>query len=103
MPLTANTPKPMLIVKGKPILEHIVLQLRQDGFRNIVISVNYLSECITNYFNDGHDFGVNITYIHENKPLELLVPFMILLLILEENQLSSQMPIFFQESHIWIC
>ena len=69
MPLTANTPKPMLIVKGKPILEHIVLQLRQDGFRNIVISVNYLSECITNYFNDGHDFGVNITYIHENKPL----------------------------------
>ena len=46
-----------------------MLQLRQDGFRNIVISVNYLSECITNYFNDGHDFGVNITYIHENKPL----------------------------------
>ena len=39
MPLTANTPKPMLIVKGKPMLEHILLQLKQDGFKNIVISV----------------------------------------------------------------
>jgi len=69
MPLTANIPKPMLLVKGKPMLEHILLQLKQEGLKIILISVKYLCEFITSYFRDGQDYSLNITYIHENQPL----------------------------------
>lgn len=67
--LTKNTPKPMLIVKGKPILEHIILRLYQDGFKNLYISTHFLSEKIINYFEDGKKWGVNINYLHEEVPL----------------------------------
>ncbi|CAE06965.1 nucleotidyltransferase family protein [Parasynechococcus marenigrum] len=69
MPLTANTPKPMLPVHGKPMLEHILDRLREDGFKNVIISVNYLSERITSYFQDGSKFDMNISYLYEDKPL----------------------------------
>ena len=69
MPLTANMPKPMLPVQGKPMLEHILNRLREDGFKNITISVNYLSESITSYFQDGSSFDLKISYLYEDKPL----------------------------------
>lgn len=69
MPLTEKTPKPMLLIKGKPILEYIIDKAKSNGFINILISVNYLSEKIIEYFGNGQDFGVNITYMHEEKPL----------------------------------
>lgn len=69
MPLTKTTPKPMLPVKGKPMLEHIILNAKAEGFVNIAISVNYLAEKIIEYFGDGTNFGVNISYIKEDKPL----------------------------------
>lgn len=69
MPLTANTPKPMLPVQGKPMLEHILDRLREDGFKNVTISVNYLSESITSYFQDGSNFDMNISYLYEDQPL----------------------------------
>ena len=69
MPLTEKTPKPMLLIKGKPILEYIIDKAKSNGFINILISVNYLSEKIIEYFEDGRKFGVNITYMHEEKPL----------------------------------
>lgn len=65
--LTKNTPKPMLLVGGKPILETIVLNFKDQGFFNFTICVNYLSEQILNYFKDGSKFGVNIDYIIEDK------------------------------------
>lgn len=68
-PLTDDVPKPMLKVGGKPILEIIIEQFRQKGYRNIYISVNYKSDIIKNYFRDGKDFGVNIFYIEETKRL----------------------------------
>ena len=67
--LTQNCPKPMLPINGKPILEHIILKLKINGFVNIKISVNYLKDQIINYFKDGKKFGVNIKYIIENKAL----------------------------------
>lgn len=67
--LTKNTPKPMLKVEGKPILEHIILQLFQHGFGNIYISTHFLSEKIINYFQDGKKWGVNIKYLKEEVPL----------------------------------
>lgn len=72
MPLTENTPKPMLHVGDKPILEHNIDRLIRYGVKNIYISVNYLADNITSYFKDGSDKGVNISYIHEDKPLGTL-------------------------------
>lgn len=68
-PLTEDTPKPLLQVGGKPILETIIENFAKYGFKDIIISVNYKSEKIIEHFKDGSDFGVNIEYIHENKRL----------------------------------
>jgi dTDP-glucose pyrophosphorylase len=67
--LTATCPKPMLPVGKKPILELILENLATHGFATFHISVNYLSEKITQYFGDGSHMGVRISYIHEKMPL----------------------------------
>lgn len=66
-PLTNDTPKPMLHVGGKPILQTIVETFASYGYINIIMCVNYKSQIIQNYFEDGHKFGVNIEYILEEK------------------------------------
>ena len=66
-PLTEKTPKPMLKVGDKPLLETILLNFKKYGFTNILLSVSYKSEIIENYFGDGSKFGVHIEYIHEEK------------------------------------
>jgi len=68
-PFTENVPKSMLKVGNKPILETIIEQFKNYGFKNILISVNYKAEIIENYFRDGKDFGVSIKYIKETKRL----------------------------------
>jgi len=67
MPLTNNTPKPMLKVGNKPILETIIKGFRDSGFFNIVMCIGYKSDVIKEYFQDGSEFGVKIDYIVENK------------------------------------
>jgi dTDP-glucose pyrophosphorylase len=69
MPLTENCPKPMLPVRGKPILEHLVCNLRDAGIKHVSISTHYLRESIVRHFQDGRDFGVNIEYVDEERPL----------------------------------
>lgn len=66
-PLTDDIPKPLLKVGDKPILETIIDNFSKHGFRNFILSVNYKSEMIEDYFGDGNRFGVNIEYVHENK------------------------------------
>jgi|SaaInlV_110m_DNA_1040235.scaffolds.fasta_scaffold10308_2 dTDP-glucose pyrophosphorylase len=66
-PLTDETPKPLLKVGDKPILEIIVENFSKQGFSDFIFSVNYKSEMIEEYFGDGKKFGVNIQYIHEPK------------------------------------
>lgn len=68
-PLTDTTPKPMLHVGNKPILETIIENFTKYGYTDIVLSVSYKSHMIEEYFGDGANFGVNIEYIHENKRL----------------------------------
>lgn len=68
-PLTNHIPKPLLKVGKKPILENILYNLAQAGFQNFFIATNYKAEMIREYFNDGHEWGVNIMYINETKPL----------------------------------
>jgi dTDP-glucose pyrophosphorylase len=66
-PLTENTPKPMLKVGNKPILQTIVEKFSEYGYTNIVMCVNYKSYVIQDYFGDGKKFGVNIEYILEKQ------------------------------------
>ena len=66
-PLTETIPKPMLKVGNKPILQTIIEQFRNYGFKNFIFCVNYKNEIIKEYFNDGSKFGVNIEYILEEK------------------------------------
>lgn len=72
MPLTENTPKPMLHVGDKPIMEHNIDRLVKYGIKNVYISVNYLANKIEDYFQDGSDKGISIKYVHEDKPLGTL-------------------------------
>ncbi|RAK00734.1 nucleotidyltransferase family protein [Aliidiomarina maris] len=68
-PLTNITPKPMLNVGGKPVLETLILRLKRHGFVNFHISTHYLPEVIHQHFGDGQQFGVSIQYVHEESPL----------------------------------
>ncbi len=66
-PLTDKIPKPLLKVGNKPILEIIIDNFIDSGFHRFLLSVNYKSEMIEDYFGDGTKFGVEISYIHEKK------------------------------------
>lgn len=66
-PLTDTTPKPMLKVGNKPILQTIVEKFAEYGFVNIVMCVNYKSHIIQDYFGDGSQYGVNIEYVLEEQ------------------------------------
>lgn len=59
----------MLKVGQDPILYHIINNFKQYGYNNILISVNYKSEIIENYFQNGYAYGVKIEYIKEKKRL----------------------------------
>ncbi len=67
--LTQHTPKPMLKVAGRPILERIILRLQSHGFHQIYLAVNHLSHMIEEYFGDGTTCGCQIRYLRESKPL----------------------------------
>jgi mannose-1-phosphate guanylyltransferase/phosphomannomutase len=60
-PLTSNTPKPMMTLANKPMMEHIVNLLVLHGFDDIVVTVAFLANQIRDYFGDGSDFGVTMT------------------------------------------
>ena len=68
-PLTETVPKPMLCVAGRPILERLVLLLVGHGFRRIFLAVNYLADVIEGYFGDGGEYGCEIRYLREERPL----------------------------------
>lgn len=68
-PLTDNCPKPMLKIGNKPMLETLLNSFKSYGFYKFYISTHYLPEIIVDYFGDGSQFGVEITYVHEETPL----------------------------------
>lgn len=71
-PLTDETPKPLLKVQDKPIIEYNIDQLSRYGINNIYITVKYLGDQILRYFGDGSERGINFQYIKEDKPLGTL-------------------------------
>lgn len=68
-PLTIDTPKPMLPVGGRPLLERIIGQFREAGIADIKISTNYRAEQIEGHFGDGSGHDVRIRYLCEDQPL----------------------------------
>lgn len=68
-PLTCNRAKPMIPVVNKPVIEHAIDLLIKHGIKDIIISLFYLPENIQNYFGDGSDWDVNITYSVEETPM----------------------------------
>jgi len=68
-PLTNNTPKPLLKLGDKAILEIIIDGFISQGFHNFFISTHFLAQQIENYFGDGSRMGVSIEYVHEDEPL----------------------------------
>ena len=68
-PQTANCPKPLLRVSGKPILEHIIERAKKEGFSNFVLAIHHLGHMIEDYFGNGARFGVTIEYLREEIPL----------------------------------
>lgn len=68
-PLTLDTPKPMLKVGPRPLLETIVLTFADQGFRRFQLSTNYKADQIEGHFGDGAKFGLEIDYLRETQPL----------------------------------
>lgn len=68
MPLTAETPKPMLRLGGEPLLERILKSLIAQGYQDFFVSVRYRKEQIIDYFGDGSRLGVSIRYLVEEAP-----------------------------------
>lgn len=68
-PLTKNTPKPMLQVGKKPLMEIIIRQLSDAGIRRVHITTHHKKEKISEHFGDGKSFGVDLSYVNEDRPL----------------------------------
>jgi mannose-1-phosphate guanylyltransferase len=66
-PITYTTPKPMIPILQKPVMEFLLELLRQHGFDQIMVNVSHLAEEIENYFRDGQRFGVQIAYSFEGR------------------------------------
>jgi len=69
MPLTRNTPKPMLTVAGIPVTEHQLLMAKKAGITQIILATSYLADVFTPYFGDGSQWGMSIKYAVEKEPL----------------------------------
>lgn len=67
--VASDIPKPMIKIEGKPVLEHEIECLRDQGFTDLIITVSHLGSIIMDYFGDGSDRGVQIEYFNEDQPL----------------------------------
>lgn len=68
-PLTQTRSKVMLPVGNRPFMEHVIIALAANGIRDLYIVVGYQKERVMDYFEDGIDFGVKITYLEQNELL----------------------------------
>ena len=68
-PMTSGMPKPLLPVVNRPIMEHVLRLLRRHGFTEVVVTVQFLASLVRNYFGDGEELGMQLTYATEEEPL----------------------------------
>ena len=64
-PMTASMPKPLLPVVNRPIMEHVLRLVRRHGITDAVVTVQFLASLVRNYFGDGEELGMNISYATE--------------------------------------
>ncbi|MDP3988363.1 MAG: sugar phosphate nucleotidyltransferase [Candidatus Levybacteria bacterium] len=62
-PFTNDIPKPMVEIGGKPILEHLIVQLKKAGIEDVILAEGYKAEIIQNYFEDGQKWEIRIHHI----------------------------------------
>ena len=67
-PLTYYLSKAMIPVAGKPLLEHIVVKLRDQGFSDMIVALSLHAEQVTHYFGEGQRFGVRMQYSVSEEP-----------------------------------
>ena len=111
-PLTADLPKPMLPVGDRPLMEHILQQLHESGIRHVSITTHYKPETIVEHFGNGAAFGVELNYVHEDRPLGtagalgLLPPWNSPLLVINGDILTrvnhQSMLVFHQENRAMV-
>src|SRR3954465_1371279 len=68
-PMTANQPKPLLPVANRPIMEHVLRLLKRHGLTDTVVTVQFLASLVKNYFGDGDELGMHLSYATEETPL----------------------------------
>lgn len=68
-PLTCDLPKPMVPMLDRPVMEFTVELLERYGFDDIIVALHYLPETIAEYFGEGEDYGVHMSYSLEEVPL----------------------------------
>ena len=64
-----DRPKPMQLVGEKPFLEYLIWNLKRYGVTDVLLSVGYLANVISDHFGNGERFGVRIRYVHESSPV----------------------------------
>ena len=68
-PITLGLPKPMVPLLGRPVMEHIIGLLKRHGFTDICVTLQYMPQVVTEWFGDGAELGVKLTYFVEKEPL----------------------------------
>ena len=74
MPHTAEIPKPLVEVGGRPVVEYLLRRFKQGGVKRVVMAVNHMADQIESCLGDGTRFGLEIEYSHEPKPLSTVGP-----------------------------
>lgn len=108
-PLTLTTPKPMLPILGKPILEYVLSSVREAGFSNVILVVGPQDEKIKSYFKNGSRSGLRIHYAFQDQPLGMahatdvakdLVKEDTLLLMASDNIVKAESLLSMVEKHL---
>ena len=74
LPLTTETPKPLVKLGDKTIIEYLLIQLSKSGFNEITLAVNHKADMIENVLGDGSRFGMTFKYSRESTPLSTIAP-----------------------------
>jgi mannose-1-phosphate guanylyltransferase/phosphomannomutase len=68
-PMTSSMPKPLLPIVNRPIMDHVLRLLKRHGFAEVVVTVQFLASLVRNYFGDGEEMDMSISYANEESPL----------------------------------
>ncbi len=85
-PYTLAIPKPLLPLSGKPILQGIIERFRDSNISEIILATGYRAELIRGFCGDGSRFGVEISYVHESKPLGTAGPLSLVRGMIEPDE-----------------